>query len=98
MQKIIEREAPGISEALRGYGQERTPYSMLSRGMAGVRGKTLIINLPGSRNGVKESLDALFPSVLHAFKIMRGRGHGSHHKEEIERHRFQSPDTPDFRL
>ncbi len=98
MQKIIEREAPGISEALRGYGQERTPYSMLSRGMAGVRGKTLIINLPGSRNGVKESLDALFPSVLHAFKIMRGGGHGSHHKEEIERHRFQSPDTPDFRL
>lgn len=99
MSKIIEREVPGISEAMRNYGQERTPYSMLSRGMAGVRGKTLIINLPGSKSGVRESMDALFPSVLHSFKILRGGGHPSQQKEtDIERHRFQSPDTPEFRL
>ncbi|MBY0402890.1 MAG: hypothetical protein K2X66_03270, partial [Cyanobacteria bacterium] len=58
-----------------GYGQERMPYAMLSRGRAGVRGKTLIVNLPGSYNGVKESLDALFPSVFHAFKMLKGASH-----------------------
>lgn len=101
MKNVIEREVPGISEAVRGYGQERTPYSMLSRGVAGIRGKTLIINLPGSKNGVKESLDALFPSIFHAFKILRGGGHSSAQKEhpfDIEKHRFRSPDTPDFKL
>ena len=105
MHKIIEREVPGITEALRSYGQERTPYSMLSRGVAGIRGKTLIINLPGSKSGVKESLDALFPAVLHSFKILRGGGHptqapGEPQKfsSDIEKHRFHSPDTPDFRL
>ena len=77
MKDIIEREMPGIPEALRAYGQERTPYSMLSRGVAGVRGNALIINLPGSTRGVKESLDALFPSVLHAFKMIWGGGHGN---------------------
>lgn len=75
MANVIEREVPGIVETLRDYGQERMPYAMLSRGKAGVRGRTLIINLPGSRNGVRESLDALFPSVLHAFKMLRGGGH-----------------------
>jgi len=75
MKGIIEREAPGISEALRAYGQERTPYSMLSRASAGIRGNTLIINLPGSKKGVAESLDALFPFVLHAFKMIAGGGH-----------------------
>jgi cyclic pyranopterin monophosphate synthase len=112
LKKIIDREVPGIAEALRDYGQERTPYSMLSRGGAGLRGKTLMINLPGSKNGVKESLDALFPFVLHAFKILRGAGHPAaaspssqpsgpketEHPPEIERHRYRSPDTPDYHL
>jgi molybdenum cofactor biosynthesis protein MoaC len=75
MDQVIEREVPGIVEALRAYGQERMPYSMLSRGRAGVRGRTLIVNLPGSKNGVRESLDALLPTVFHAFKILRGASH-----------------------
>jgi cyclic pyranopterin phosphate synthase len=75
MAKVIEREAPGISEALRSYGQARTPRAMLSRGRAGVRGKTLIVSLPGSTRGVQESLDALFPGVLHAFGMLAGGGH-----------------------
>lgn len=73
--KVIEREIPGIPEALRAYGQERTPYSMLSRGIAGIRGKTIIVNLPGSKKGVADSLDALFPALLHSFKMLWGGGH-----------------------
>jgi molybdenum cofactor biosynthesis protein MoaC len=72
---VIEREIPGIPEAIREYGQNRTPYSMLSRGVAGIRGKTIIINLPGSRKGVKESLDMLFPSIFHSFKMLWMGGH-----------------------
>lgn len=75
MIEVIDRPAPGISEAARAYGQERTPFSMLSRAQAGLRGNTLIINLPGSQKGVADSLDALFPGVLHAFKMIRGGGH-----------------------
>jgi molybdenum cofactor biosynthesis protein MoaC len=73
--KVIEREVPGISEAMRAHGQGRTPYAMLSRGLAGTRGKTLIVNLPGSSKGAEESLDAVLPGLLHAFKMMRGGGH-----------------------
>lgn len=75
MKNVIEREVPGMAETARAYGQDRTPYSMLSRGVCGVRGKTLIVNLPGSRGGVADSLDALFPAVLHAFNMMRAGGH-----------------------
>ncbi|MHB9132454.1 MAG: bifunctional molybdenum cofactor biosynthesis protein MoaC/MoaB [Armatimonadota bacterium] len=75
MAQVIEREIPGIPEAMRAYGQARTPYAMLSRGKAGIRGNTIIVNLPGSRKGVEESLDALFPGLLHAFKMLAGGGH-----------------------
>lgn len=84
MSSVIEREVPGIAELIRSYGQERTPYSMLSRSKAGIRKNTLIINLPGSQNGVKESLDALFPSVLHTFKMLRGQGHDSKQKSTVK--------------
>jgi cyclic pyranopterin monophosphate synthase len=72
---VIEKEVTGISEALRMYGQKRTPMSMLSRGVAGVRGKTIIVNLPGSVKAVSESLDALIPGILHASKMLEGHGH-----------------------
>ncbi len=73
--KIIEKEVPGISETLRNYGQRRTPLSMLSRGVSGVRGNTIIVNLPGSTKGVSESLDALFPGLFHVYKMLGGYGH-----------------------
>ena len=72
---LLDREIPGIVETARNYGQDRTPYSMLSRSIAGVKGNTLVLALPGSTNGAKESMDALFPSVLHVFGIMKGRSH-----------------------
>ena len=71
----IDREAPGVAEAARAYGQDRTPHAMLSRGKAGLRGRTLIISLPGSPQGVTESLDALLPGLLHAFSMIEGQGH-----------------------
>lgn len=76
MDRVLDREIPGIAETARAYGQERVSMSMLSRARSGVRGKTLIVNLPGSRRAVSESMDALFPSVLHAFHVLHGGGHG----------------------
>jgi cyclic pyranopterin phosphate synthase len=77
MVHIVEREIPGVPEALRAHGQERTPFAMLSRGKAGIRGHTVIINLPGSQRGASESLDALFPGILHSFAMLWGGGHPS---------------------
>ena len=76
---VIDREIPGIAEAIRKHGRDRTPFAMLSRGVCGVRGESLIINLPGSTRGAKESLEALFPGLLHAFLMLRGGGHGNNH-------------------
>jgi molybdenum cofactor biosynthesis protein MoaC len=73
--KVIEKEVNGIAEASRAYGQRRTPLSMLSRGLTGVRGHTIIINLPGSLSAVSEYLDFLFPGIEHAFQMMKGNGH-----------------------
>jgi cyclic pyranopterin monophosphate synthase len=72
---LLEKRLPGVEEAARSYGQDRMPYAMLSRSVAGVRGKTLILCLPGSQGGVKDTLEALFPALLHAFKMMWGYGH-----------------------
>ena len=75
LKPLFDREIPGIVEAARKYGQDRTPYSMLSRGVAGVKGETLILALPGSTKGAAESMDALFPSLLHIFRIFKGARH-----------------------
>lgn len=72
---VIEKELPGVVEMLRAYGQERNRYSMLSRGVAGIRGRTIIVNLPGSERAVNESLDVLLPWILHALDVLRGGGH-----------------------
>ena len=71
---VIEREAPGISEAIRRAGMEKTPTAMLSRAVAGIRRATLIINLPGSERSVRESLEAVLPALPHAVEILRGSG------------------------
>jgi cyclic pyranopterin phosphate synthase len=73
--RVIEREVPGVLEASRSYGQSRTPYAMLSRGVAGVCGRTLIVNLPGSSRGADESMNAILPGLFHAYPMLRGGGH-----------------------
>jgi molybdenum cofactor biosynthesis protein MoaC len=73
--EILEKELSGVAETIRAHGQRRTPLSMLSRGIAGIRGNTVIINLPGSTTAVSESLDCIFPGILHVFKIMHGHKH-----------------------
>ena len=72
---LIERKIPGIEEAIRSYGQERTPYAMLSRSVVGTIANTLVIAIPGSTKGAAESMDAVFPSVLHVFGIFKGARH-----------------------
>ncbi len=75
---VLEREAPGLAEVLRWEGYRRTPQAVLSRGVAGLRGRTLIINLPGSPRAVREGMEALIPILPHAVQMARG--------EDTERH------------
>jgi molybdenum cofactor biosynthesis protein MoaC len=72
---LIERDVPGIMEASRVYGQQRTPYAMLSRGVAGFAKESLLLTLPGSPKGAQESMQALFPALLHVFKVKEGVRH-----------------------
>lgn len=75
IQPLLDREIPGIGEHLRQYGQNRMPYSILSRSIGGLIGDTLVIALPGSTNGARESMEALFPSILHIFKMIHSGKH-----------------------
>ncbi|HLP93432.1 MAG TPA: bifunctional molybdenum cofactor biosynthesis protein MoaC/MoaB [Saprospiraceae bacterium] len=72
---LLNREIPGIGETARSYGQEHMPYSMLSRSLGGLKGNTLILALPGSTRGAQESMDALFPYLLHIFRVMEFARH-----------------------
>lgn len=75
VREILERDADGISEAMRCFGQMRTPLAMMSRSVAGTIANTLIVTLPGSTNGARESLEAILPGVFHARKMLEGEGH-----------------------
>ncbi len=70
---VIERPVPGLGEAMRAAGLKHTPMAALSRGVAGVRGRCLIVNLPGSPKGVRENLGAVIDMLPHAVELLRGR-------------------------
>ena len=74
-ESIIGKRLHGVEEMLKKFGQDRMSTAMLSRGVVGLRGTTLIINLPGSVGGVEDGMHALFPAILHTFKMMKGEGH-----------------------
>ncbi|MFT5819147.1 MAG: cyclic pyranopterin phosphate synthase [Crocinitomix sp.] len=75
IEPLLDRRIPGIEEAIRNYGQNIMPYAMLSRSIVGVKGGTLVMALPGSTNGARESMEAVFPEVLHVFGVLKGERH-----------------------
>lgn len=80
---VIEREAPGLAEAMRREGAKATPHALLSRAVAGIRGQTLIVNLPGSPKAVKEGLEVILPALPHGIEILRG-AHGANQSHEFK--------------
>jgi len=82
---VIEREAPGFAEAMRAKGLEVTPHAMLSRGVAGIRGRTLIINLPGNPKAVRENLEVILPALPHGLRLLQGlKGEDQRHEISIQ--------------
>jgi molybdopterin adenylyltransferase len=78
---VIEREIPGLAEVLRFEGYRRTRLAVISRGVAGIRGKTLIVNLPGNPKAVREGMGTLTPILPHAVQMIRGE-HTEHDHDE----------------
>ena len=77
--RIIEREAPGLAEAMRIQTLKDTPMAMISRGVCGIRSGTLIVNLPGSPKGVRESFEIIKPVLPHAIALLEGKSHAEAH-------------------
>jgi cyclic pyranopterin phosphate synthase len=75
VEPLIDKHIPGIMETARNYGQQRVKTAMLSRGVAGFAGDTLVLTLPGSKKGVTETMEALFPQILHVFEVRENRPH-----------------------
>jgi molybdenum cofactor synthesis domain-containing protein len=72
---LLDYEVPGIAEAIRGYSRDRVPTSVLSRGLAGVAGRTLVVNVPGSTGGARDAIAVLGPIVVHAIEQIHGSDH-----------------------
>ncbi len=83
---VIDKEAPGLAEAMRAASLRITPHAMLSRAVCGIRGRTLIIDLPGSPKGAKENLSVILPAIPHAIALLRG-------EPESEAHHLHKPIT-----
>ena len=79
--EVIEREAPGLAEAMRAASLRITPHAMLSRAVAGMRGQTLIVNLPGSPKAVRENLETILPALPHAVELLQGRKGSDRHPD-----------------
>jgi molybdopterin adenylyltransferase len=80
--EVMEREAPGLAEAMRAASLAVTPHAMLSRAVAGIRGQTLIVNLPGSPKAVRENLETILPALPHAIELLQGHKGADRHPDE----------------
>jgi molybdopterin adenylyltransferase len=82
---VLERPAPGLAEAMRAASLAVTPHAMLSRAVAGIRGQTLIVNLPGSPKAVRENLETILPALPHALELLHGEKGSDRHPDEVEK-------------
>ncbi len=80
---VIDREAPGLAEAMRLASIQVTPHAMLSRAVSGIRGRTLIINLPGSPKGARENLQVVLPALPHGLELLDGGGTDDSHQYQL---------------